>query len=298
MFRNVIVGVDEHQGGRDAAALGTYLLERDGSMVQARVLVRDALMGRGASLEFEAAERLQAQEVHAAAGTDPQSSAELRCVYAPSVGRGLHELADAEQADLVVVGSCRRGLLGRVMIADDTSDALNGAPCALAIAPFGYADRRPATGGEIGVAYNGSSESKDALAVARSLAGEHGAKLSAFEAVSIPAHVTMAGATPHGEALEAIVSQARQRIAALGEIEPHAAYGLPAEELAIYSASLDLLVIGSRDYGPIGRLVHGSTSRQLARTARCPVLVLNRRARVMRQHDSDHAPQAAVAAAS
>jgi len=54
------------------------------------------------------------------------------------------------------------------------------------------------------------------------------------------------------------------------------AYGVPAEELALYSASLDLSVVGSRGYGPIGRLVHGSTSQKLARTARCPLLVLPR----------------------
>ncbi|MGP0033171.1 MAG: universal stress protein [Solirubrobacteraceae bacterium] len=47
----------------------------------------------------------------------------------------------------------------------------------------------------------------------------------------------------------------------------------------MYSASLDLLILGSRSYGPLGRLVHGSTSQQLARTARCPLLVLTRAAR-------------------
>lgn len=47
----------------------------------------------------------------------------------------------------------------------------------------------------------------------------------------------------------------------------------------MYSASLDLLVIGSRSYGPIGRLVHGSTAQQLAGAARCPLLVLTRAAR-------------------
>ncbi|MGN6169163.1 MAG: universal stress protein [Solirubrobacteraceae bacterium] len=51
------------------------------------------------------------------------------------------------------------------------------------------------------------------------------------------------------------------------------------EELAVYSASLDLLVIGSRGYGPIGRLVHGSTALQLSRTARCSLPVLTRAAR-------------------
>jgi hypothetical protein len=37
---------------------------------------------------------------------------------------------------------------------------------------------------------------------------------------------------------------------------------------------VDLLVVGSRGYGPLGRLIHGSTSLQLARSARCPLLVL------------------------
>ena len=56
-------------------------------------------------------------------------------------------------------------------------------------------------------------------------------------------------------------------------MEPHAATA-SLEELGVYSASLDLQSVGSRGYGPIGRLIHGSTSQQLARTARCPFLVL------------------------
>ncbi|HUA71417.1 MAG TPA: universal stress protein, partial [Solirubrobacteraceae bacterium] len=47
-------------------------------------------------------------------------------------------------------------------------------------------------------------------------------------------------------------------------------------ELTLYSASLDLLVIGSRGYGPLGRLVYGGVAQRLARTARCPLLVLTR----------------------
>jgi nucleotide-binding universal stress UspA family protein len=84
---------------------------------------------------------------------------------------------------------------------------------------------------------------------------------------------------PVGDWIGGLVQDARDRIAALGDVEPHAVYGQPAEELAMYSASLDLLVVGSRGYGPIGRLIHGSTSQQLAHSARCPLLVLTRAAR-------------------
>jgi len=44
----------------------------------------------------------------------------------------------------------------------------------------------------------------------------------------------------------------------------------------VYSASLNLLVVGSLGYGPIGRLIHGSTSQELVRMARCPLPVLPR----------------------
>jgi nucleotide-binding universal stress UspA family protein len=52
--------------------------------------------------------------------------------------------------------------------------------------------------------------------------------------------------------------------------------GNPAEELASMAEHLDLLVLGSRAYGPSGRLLSGSTSRQLARRAACPRLVVPR----------------------
>jgi nucleotide-binding universal stress UspA family protein len=52
----------------------------------------------------------------------------------------LHELAELTDADLLVIGSSRRGLLGRALIGGDTRAALNGASCAVAIAP-------PATAG-------------------------------------------------------------------------------------------------------------------------------------------------------
>jgi nucleotide-binding universal stress UspA family protein len=68
---------------------------------------------------------------------------------------------------------------------------------------------------------------------------------------------------------QCLVEDALERIAGLGGVEPHAAYGQPAEEelLALYSASLDLLVVGARGYGPVGRVIHGSTFKQLAHTA-------------------------------
>jgi nucleotide-binding universal stress UspA family protein len=52
--------------------------------------------------------------------------------------------------------------------------------------------------------------------------------------------------------------------------------GDPVEELAMMAEHLDLLVLGSRAYGPSGRLLSGGTSTQLARRAACPLLVVPR----------------------
>ena len=83
--------------------------------------------------------------------------------------------------------------------------------------------------------------------------------------------------TPDEDAvLENMLAEARAEIAAFGDVRPRVAYGRPADELALYSDSLDLLVVGSRSYGPLGRLMHGATSQQLARNCRCPLLVLPR----------------------
>jgi nucleotide-binding universal stress UspA family protein len=50
--------------------------------------------------------------------------------------------------------------------------------------------------------------------------------------------------------------------------------GLPADALAAASDDLDLLVCGSRGYGPVRTLLLGGTSHALVRKAACPVLVI------------------------
>ena len=277
MFNNVIVGVDEQAGGRDAVALAKDLMLTGGELTLAHVHLSDPGFLRSSNVAFEEAERQRSLALLDAIRDEVGVEAGRICIGSSSVGRGLHELAERQRADLLVVGSCRRGLIGRVFVGDDTRDELNGAPCAVAVAPAGYANQ-PSPFREIGAGYNRSPESEFALDVARELAVERGAKLSAFEAVAIPAYL-FSDARAVAESIPTYVDQARSQIAALGGVEAHAAYGVAAEELALYSASLDLLVVGSRGYGPIGRLVHGSTSQTLSRTARCPLLVLTRGAR-------------------
>jgi nucleotide-binding universal stress UspA family protein len=278
MFTRIIVGVDEHHGGRDAIALATALLSADGELTLAHVDASDPYVYRGVSALYETRERELALMRLGEAATGMRTEPSLQAISSTSVGRGLHELAEQSGADLLVVGSSRRGLAGRALLGDDTHAALNGASCGVAVAPTGYGSA-PAVIREIGVGYDASPESERALELARELAAERGARLSAFQAVSVPAYVLGAGAASIDASIDDVVAEARKRIALLDGVEPHAAYGSPAEELTLFSASVDLLVIGSRGYGPIGRIVHGSVSLRLARSARCPLLVLPRAAR-------------------
>ena len=73
-----------------------------------------------------------------------------------------------------------------------------------------------------------------------------------------------------------MLEEADGRMKQLPGVEGHAVYGLAGEELAAFGDQLDLLVVGSRGYGPVKRLVLGSTSEYLERHARCSLIVLPR----------------------
>jgi len=277
VFTNVLVGVEGGEGGRDALALARELHGAGGALTLAHVHGGYPIAGRASSIAYEQAERERAELILASERMAAKVEAKLSSIGQPSVGRGLHLLAEQHSADLLVVGSSRRGLLGRVLLGDDTRAALDGAPCPVAVAPAGYA-RAPHALREIGVGYDGSPEAERALAVARKLAAERSVRLSVCQVVELPPVLVSAVAEPLPEGGgEDLVAAVRARLEQLGGLEAHAVYGQASEELALYSASLSLLVLGSRSYGPLGRLVHGSTTRQLLRSGRCPLLVVERR---------------------
>jgi nucleotide-binding universal stress UspA family protein len=265
MFKNVLVGVDGRQGGRDAMALASRLTDTDGKLTLAHVHSGEVAEELRDTHELLERERAQA-------GVD----AELISVVSASPGRGLHEQADELDADLLVVGSCSHGVLGRAMLGDDTRAALNGAPCAVAIAAHGYA-ANPTPLTKIGVAYNSSPESEAALAAAQQLASVPGMTVHALEVVSIPS-AAYTGLMPPaiGESIEVLLQQANDRMHELTGADGRAVYGLAGEELAAFGDELDILVVGSRGYGPVRRLVLGSTSSYLEHHARCSLLVLPR----------------------
>ena len=276
MFKNVLVGVDGSPNGRDAVALASQLLDADGKLTLAHVhagalhplyAVTPGLL----SEEQAGSEQLLEQE-RAASSVE----AELASVIAVTPGAGLHERAEEQHADLIVVGSCSRGAFGRVMLGDDTRAALNGASCAVAVAARGYAAQKKSLA-TVGVGYNSSPESEAALEAAKDVAAASGASVHALEVVAIPTYAFTGLMPPAiGESVEVILTEATARMHGLEGVEGRAVYGLTGEELASFGNGLDLLVVGSRGYGPVRRLVLGSTTDFLERNARCSLLVLPR----------------------
>jgi nucleotide-binding universal stress UspA family protein len=270
MFDSVVVGVDDYQAGRDAIELAKQLRSADGDMllVFVEVVMRPPAPDTDPKWQLDdrrrALERLASVRDHAHAG------AQLLTVQAGSVARGLHE-AVGRHGDLLVIGASRRDGFERVFVGDDTRQVLQDAPCAVAVAPCGYANRL-ASLDTIGVGYDGSPASELALTVASTLARECDAELSAFEAVAEP---LQASDPVSGRwALEARLEKAQKQLAELGGVKPHVASGDAAQALGRYAASVDLLVVGPHQYRPSDRFSGGSTSQRLADTLACPLLVL------------------------
>jgi len=273
MFSKVLVGVDGRSGGRDALALAANLVAAGGTLALAHVHPADGIHDGASTAPLGAPSRRSSSELLEAARTEGGVAATLLSIASRSVGHGLHDLAERDCADLLVVGACSRGFFERATGNDDTRAALNSARWAVAVAPAGYAEH-PGPLTEIGVGFDGSAESERALQLAQELGRQRGSRVSALEAVAIHPSLFSGGGASFGEAVDVIVRGARERIESHTGVEAHVALGSAAQELTLYGASLDLLVIGSHGHGPLGRIVHGSTSNQLARSASCPLLVL------------------------
>jgi nucleotide-binding universal stress UspA family protein len=273
MFSNVVVGIDGRAGGRDAVALAKRLSAAGARITLAHVYGGNILIRSGAALVLapggEKSEQLLMRE-RTAASLD----AELKSYGAASVGRGLHAVAQRQNADVLVIGSCHRGALGRTFLGDDSQGTLNGAPCPVSIAPAGYLETQDQLA-HVGVGYDASPESGQALALARRIAAHHGSAIRALSVVSLQS-------IPYGEPIpvdwpevaQGLVDGERKRFQEVDDVDGDASYGEPSEELARFSEELDLLIVGSRGYGPMGRLLNGSTSTYLARRTQCPLLVV------------------------
>jgi nucleotide-binding universal stress UspA family protein len=283
MFKTIVVGIDGREGGRDALALAASLQRSFGSeLIAVHAFPYDYYLSR--SPDAELAEGMHDRALANVTSELEHTGVTARAVAIPddSPGRALHLATIGHGGDLIVVGSAHRGRVGRVLAGDVTAGTLHGAPCPVLVAPRGHSEHG-GTLQTIGVGFDGSPESQAALALAHEIATAVGARLRVIDVVVPPDPGGPFPAyrpdwTEHArirreeaeDRLEAVLAE-------LGDIAAGSlAFGDPARELAYEGNQLDLLVTGSRGYGPVRRLMLGSTSTKLVHEAPCPVLVLTR----------------------
>ena len=169
MFSDVIVGVKELEAGRDALCLARALASAKGNLTLAHVHVAAPKPAPDSGAVGAAARGRDDLGRLVALRGESHLDAEVVCDEARDVRQGLHDIARAREADLLVIGASRNDEIYRDLVGDAARELLENAPCAVAVAPVGYADRR-SPWRTIGIAYDGSPESDRALGVARRLA--------------------------------------------------------------------------------------------------------------------------------
>jgi nucleotide-binding universal stress UspA family protein len=286
----IVIGFDGTDSGEDALALGLLLARATGAVpVVAVVHPQEYPIGVGrVDAEWVAYMHEQAEELLGRARRllGAERGADYREVSAPSESRGLHELAEQEQAELVVVGSSHRGPLGRTYPGSTGDRLLQGSACPVAVAPRGLRESPPDRLGTIAVAYLDTPEAHQALDAAVELAGRVRARLRLVSVMPRPAEIFMPVVGRDAE--EAFMATTREvfqralddglaRVGGRVEADAELLEGGAVDALATLDRrDADLLVCGSRAYGPLRRVLLGGVSSRLLRRSALPLLVVPR----------------------
>lgn len=257
----VLIGFDGGDGGRDALALGRELSEL-----------------RGASSLLAVPGPGQVAGARSALG-DPEAPVEEIGVTSP--GRVLSHIAERDHVGTIVVGSTRRGTIGRAMLGSVGEQVLHHAPCEMVVAPRGHATTTPHRFGKIAVAVDGTEESKVALTRAEDLARQAGASLEVLVAddpvvAGIQAEFPDDAPSSLANVLEAAIGSVDPALSATGrKIETgwrQVARTIAAALAESCDSEVDLLVTGRRR--PLTHLLGDSVTHHLINAAPCPVLVV------------------------
>jgi nucleotide-binding universal stress UspA family protein len=271
---SIVVGVD----GRDPAWEGLALARRLARFGGGRLTVvcaypppgyaHSSLLFNGMRSESDARDALRAARDRL---SDP-ADADFVAISGPMPGQCLHDVASERRADVLVLGGAEHGTLGRVLGGSVLNAVLVEPPCPVAVSPRGHANasRRIA---RVGVAVDGSSEALAAIRWAHCLAMRHD-EIHELRLLSAAGGKTSVAHARGASAVLAGMSAGGDRDGPDLKIRWTQAVGPVADRLADLSAGLDLLVIGTHGRRRLSRLLHGSVSADLARSAHCPVVAV------------------------
>jgi nucleotide-binding universal stress UspA family protein len=287
MSKSVLVGYDPDGADRAPVRFGAAIARATGAPLVV------ACVSRGESGEA-GDEPLSADARQALGGVRDHLQAEgieveCRQLHSTSAARALHEEAEHDDAGLLVVGSSPRRSPQRILGGSTAERLMHGAPCPVAVVPPNWAPPRALQ--TVGVGFVATPEGEEALRGAHALARRFGARLRVLTVVRetiglgletepyIPPVPGKSVLTVEGEHELVAAERARQALERLGDdgsAEVESFVGDPAEILVDVSQHLDLLVCGSRGYGPLRAVLLGGVSRQLVARAHCPVIALPR----------------------
>jgi nucleotide-binding universal stress UspA family protein len=292
MTKPILVGYEAGSGDRAPLEFGVAAASfTSAPLIVATVHSSPAGLGRtGAGVVEEQLEEGLGESLDRLAEElrDQGVDADCRSLPGTSAARALDEAAEELGAGLLVVGSTERGGIGRVVPGSTAQRLLHGAPCPIAVVPRSW--QRGDGLRTIGVGYVDTAEGHNALDYALALARRSGAKLRVLSAAKERPATERSGAgdalTPamgYEEFPSALLVSAEHAVEAATsgvsdvEIEPGVSLGDPADFLIAASKQLDLLICGSRGYGPARAVLLGGVSRRVvSEEARCPVIVLAR----------------------
>ena len=280
MFEKIVIAYDGTDGGRDAVAFGSELADRFGSEVVVASIApepyaKSVVPALPSDMVVRMAEEAR-EEAHEVA-KEIDAKVEVRASLSPA--RGLHRVVEDLEADLLVAGSTGAGD-GRVHGGHVSRTLMSGGPCAVAVVPLGWRDGKRRLD-RIGVGLDGSREAEEALRLGVGLA--QGGSLRVI-AVADPLEgmlaraamlnrdqlVQIAEQVAHEHLEEALTQLPDESIVP----ERSLPVGDPVEELRKESdEGLDALLLGSRSYGPIRRVLLGSVTSDLVADAGCALLV-------------------------
>jgi nucleotide-binding universal stress UspA family protein len=285
VFSHIAVGSDGRPEGDDAVALGAAIASATGGRLSlVGVFPPSFLPVEGVTdrktLRAEAVRTLRGQRDRLA----PDGF--IHTIADPSAARALRHFARRSRADLFVVGSSHVAAPGHVAIGRTGRQLLYDAPFSVAMAAHGLHERESGMR-SVGVGYDGGPEADVALAVAGELATDAHGKLLIRRVVEdrVPvlsgeAWIALADWNHEhmweGERQKALVEAEAAASGLAVRAEVSATVGDPGYEMRAFSAAVDLIVVGSRRWGPVARLVTGGVGETLVTDASCSVLIVPR----------------------
>jgi nucleotide-binding universal stress UspA family protein len=285
----IVIGVDDSARSEDAVAFARRLTGATrGRIVLANAFPYSDVPSRAANLTYRAALERQSRDiVQRMAGllSGVPERVHTYSVANHSPAHALDGVAQQEHAALIVVGSTHTGRVGRVLPGSTAERLLHGSPCAVAIVPDGYRTLEKPRIRRIGVALNATDEGRAAVTAAAGAARALDAELEVIAVAPARTYVAPAYMPPpdydtlRKEIEDHVRGDLESSVAELpSDVRGEAVLltGDAADELTARSEGLDLLIMGSRRYGPLRAVLAGGVSGRVVRAAHCPVIVVPR----------------------